>query len=816
MKRPLIPIVISYALGLLAAHYEIVSLAAAVSASAVCFPLCIAAFYFKRRTASTVLALCLFFLLGFILLYPATPAALRQSSDIVNYAGSPRVNLEGVIDSTPVVTDARTRLYVTVTQVHEPERSCAVSGRLQLTIKTPAARFHYGDRIRFFCAPRLPRNFENPGRFDYVRYLAYRGIAATAFLENDRGIITIRAGQGSRFLLAVERARDRIREELNATLAQPSRDVFKALIIGEQDTIPDDIRERFSRLGLSHLLSISGLHVSMFALLSYFVIMSLFRAYPRALLYLNAFKWAVFFSIFPVLLYCCIAGFNIPTLRSAIMVICYLVALLLGRREDLLHTLFLAALITLACIPAALFDISFQLSFMAVLSIVVLVPRWQALLPETEQDPFEEKSRYREKFRRMLRDSLLSSAAAILGTAPLVAMTFHYFSFLGFFTNIIMIPVVTFLIVPLALLAAGLLFISPALSAPLFSAAGFLTDICLNCTDVWARIPVGDFKLSTPRLWEIAAFYLLLASFSYCAAKKLLRYFVIAAVSFVLVEAGCSIYARQGRGVLSVTILDVGAGNSALVEFPGGHTMLIDGGGFMDESIDIGEAVIAPVLHCRGIRCVHFLVLTHPHKDHAGGLPYIAENFAVRELWLNGEPGYFASYQRLMRAAQKNSLRKLTCARGTPPRIIDGVRIDFLNPDARAITFGNDNQSAANNNSLVMKLTLGRVSILLPADILQETEQRLIAEKAPLSAAILQAPHHGGVHTSSPAFIKNVSPEVVIFSCRSYGSLTLPHPDVSANYQKAGVKMYQTDKHGAIEVETDGTGYRLSAVKKEP
>ena len=148
------------------------------------------------------------------------------------------------------------------------------------------------------------------------------------------------------------------------------------------------------------------------------------------------------------------------------MVICYLVALLLGRREDLLHTLFLAAFITLVCIPASLFDISFQLSFMAVLAIVVLVPRWQALLPETEPDPFEEKNRFLEKFRRMLRDSLLSSAAAILGTAPLVAMTFHYFSFLGFFTNSIMIPVVTFLIVPLALLAAGAAVYKPGIERP--------------------------------------------------------------------------------------------------------------------------------------------------------------------------------------------------------------------------------------------------------------------------------------------------------------------------------------------------------------
>jgi competence protein ComEC len=377
-----------------------------------------------------------------------------------------------------------------------------------------------------------------------------------------------------------------------------------------------------------------------------------------------------------------------------------------------------------------------------------------------------------------------------------------------------MIPVVTFLIVPLSLLAAGVLFISPPLSAPLFRAAGFLTDICLNCTAVWSQIPGGDFKLSTPRLWEIAAFYLLVASFSYCVRKKLMCYFLVAACSFALVEAGLYIRAQQGRGVLSVTFLDVGAGNSALVEFPGGHTMLIDGGGFMDESIDMGEAVIAPVLYYRGIRRVHFLVLTHPHKDHAGGLPYIAENFTVQELWLNGEPGFFASYRRLMTAAKKNGIAKIMCSQQSKQRTVDGVLIDFISPAGCSIKPARNSQSSTNNNSLVMKLTLGRVGILFPADILQETEQRLIAEKTPLSAIIMLAPHHGGVHTSSAAFIRSVSPEAVIFSCRSYGSLALPHPEVLANYQQAGVKMYQTDIHGAIEVETDGTGYRLSTFKE--
>ena len=813
MKRPLIPIVICYAFGLLAAHYEIIALRSVFILCGLSFIFFLAAVITGKRVPATILALILFLLLGFIMLYPLTPAALL-SSGIVQFSGSQRVNVEGVIDSTPVVSVARTRLYVTVTHIHERERSCAVQGRILVSIKTPDTRFHYGDRIRFFCSPRLPRNFQNPGGFDYVRYLAYRGISATAFLEDDRGIIKIRTGQGNWFLLVIEHLRDRIRDQLTETLSSPARDVLKALIIGEQDTIPDSIREQFSRLGMSHLLSISGLHVSMFALLSYFLLMGLFRAYSRVLLYISGFKLAVFFSIFPVLLYCFIAGLIIPALRSAIMVICYLVALLLGRRQDLLHTLFLAAFMILVCMPASLFDISFQLSFSAVLAIIILVPRWLALIPEQEPDPFEKRKPFLEWCRRTLRDSLLSSAAAILGTAPLVAMTFHYFSFLGFVTNIIMIPFVTFLIVPLALLAAAMLFISPNLSAPLFSAAGALTDVCLNCTAAWSHLPGGDFRLSTPRLWEVAAFYLLVLGFSWCVQKKLTRYFVAAACAFVFVEAGLYIHAQQGRGTLSVTFLDVGAGDSALVEFPGGHAMLIDGGGFMDESIDIGETVIAPVLYYRGIRRVDFLVLSHPHKDHAGGLPYIAENFNVQELWLNNEQGYFESYQRLMKAAADKDITKKVCSRQSEQRTIDGVSIDFLSPTGGSINPANSSQSETNNNSLVMKIAFGRVSFLFCGDILQEAEQDLIARQAPFSATFIKAPHHGGVNTSSAEFIQRVSPEVVVFSCRSYGTLTLPNPEVLAEYQKAGAQIYETDRHGAVQVETDGKEYRIAAFKE--
>jgi len=812
MKRPLVPIVIFYILGLLIAHYHMVSLQVVLSVSAICFFFFALTVFYKKSLLATLSALTLFSALGFIMLYPYTPA-IHSQSEIMRFIGNSRVNIEGIIDETPNHANNRTRLYISVTNVHEKNNSYRVNDRIMLSVKETNTLFCYGDRVRFFAALREPRNFQNPGGFDYVGYLAYRGIAATSFLPDDRSIIILRRGEGNRFLQFIEELRDRIREFLEKQLPSPSRDILKALIIGEQDTIPDQIKKQFSRLGLSHLLSISGLHVSIFALLSYLLFMALFRIYPRVLLYINAFKLSVFLSIFPVLFYCFIAGFNIPTMRSAIMVICYLIALLLGRREDLLHTLFLAAFITLLLIPTSLFDLSFQLSFSAVLAIIILVPQWRSFIKEQEKDPFENRNPVLEKCRRLFRDSFLASAAAILGTAPLVAISFHYFSFLGFFSNIIITPLVTFLIVPLALLAAFLLFLSPWISALLFSAAGILTDICLNCTAVWSQIPGAEIKLATPALWEVAAFYILVAGFSFFWKTKLRGYVLAAAISFILLEGGLFLYAQTGTGTLRVTFLDVGAGDAALIEFPRGQTMLIDGGGFMDENIDMGETVIAPFLYHKGIKHVDYLVMSHPHKDHAGGLPFIAENFRVKELWLNGEKGYFESYGRLMRAAKEKGIEKIYCSSKTSPGNIDDVRIDFLSPDTMIAKSSNNDQSDTNNNSLVMKFTFGAIKFLFCADILQDTEHRLTEEKVPVDATIIKAPHHGGVSSNTEEFIQAVSPEVAIFSCRSYGTLTLPHPDIIARYRKAGTTIYQTDRNGAISIEADGKTYRVQPYK---
>jgi competence protein ComEC len=292
-----------------------------------------------------------------------------------------------------------------------------------------------------------------------------------------------------------------------------------------------------------------------------------------------------------------------------------------------------------------------------------------------------------------------------------------------------------------------------------------------------------------------------------CLTRKRIVYLVIGLALFLIAEGIGSVTASRDTGMLTVTFLDVGPGDAAVVEFPDRRVMLIDGGGFMDERFDVGKSIIAPFLYSRGITRVDYIVLTHPHHDHAGGLAYIADHFKARELWHNGEPAGLESWQRLTTVAERNNLSLLTCSRQTLPRMIGSVRIDFLNPNTAALPAAQEDQSATNNNSLVLKISCGSVSFLMAADILEEREHALVAQRLPLAATILKVPHHGSKSSSSEGFIGAVKPEVAVVSGRTRGNNSALHPSVAERYYRHGATIYETAANGAVRIATDGTTY---------
>lgn len=808
IKRPIIPVALCYFSGLLCAPHLTISLKFSFACLTAALTVGLVLYLMKKTAAASVPALACFFLLGHIYIHPCLHPGFGPSH-VVGEADGRRVNIEGTVYHSVVMHSGGQRFFLKDLFLHTPEMTRTLSGRLMVTVQKAETPYAYGDRIRFFCRLKKPANFNNPGGFDYVRYLSLKDIYVTAFLQDDAGIITTGQGNGNPLLVKTDAWRNRIRQRIDETVPDPSAAMLKALVLGDKGGIPRQIREQFTCLGTAHLLAISGLHVGIVAFVSYLFFSLAFRANRKLLLRVDAFKGAVFLSAFPVLFYCLIAGFQVPTLRAAIMILLYMTALLMNRRQDVMSTLFTAGLIILVLMPASVFDISFLLSFTAVFFIILLVPVFQDLFGRKKKDSLSAKDkRIRDSVIKWFGNSLAATTAAILGTAPLVVVFFHRFSFMGFLSNLLIVPLAGFVIVPLGLLATLLFFVSPFLAGMLFKGTGLLLEGLLALIRTWTDICAADVLAVVPTPLEMLCYYTLLLLLPVVVKRKKQLFFLLLVVVLISVAAGISLYQEGREKPLTVTFLDVGSGDAALVEFPKGSVMLVDGGGFRDHAFDVGEAVIAPVLLKKRIKKVDYVVLSHPHLDHLGGLGYIVENFRFKELWAGQDAYRDSLFQPVLRAAKKGGALCRVCSSATGPFMIDGVTVEILSPpEAGGFTSGS--YEDVNNNSLVMKLVFHRVSFLLTGDILADGEALLESMASDISATVLKVPHHGAAGSSSPGFVKKVSPSLAVISCRGGGKRNRPSPRVVRTCRENGAEVLTTEQNGAVEVVTDGRSYSV-------
>jgi competence protein ComEC len=278
-------------------------------------------------------------------------------------------------------------------------------------------------------------------------------------------------------------------------------------------------------------------------------------------------------------------------------------------------------------------------------------------------------------------------------------------------------------------------------------------------------------------------------------------------------DAGYWLYQRIWNDDLRVTYLDVGQGNAALLQLPGGYTALIDGGGFSDNSVfDMGARVIAPFLWRNKIQTIDALILSHPNSDHLNGLIFIAQHFNVKTIWSNGESKTTLGYKRLRKVVAEKHLFLPDFKQMPRKRLINGVEFLFLYPPADFLDKKKAGQKwrNANNNSLVIKVSFGRVSFLFPGDITAKAEKELVRlSGANLASDVLLVPHHGSRSSSSRLFLSKVKPQVAVISAGWKNRFRFPHSTVLDAYQESGCRILRTDRNGAIMFSTDGK--RLSA-----
>ncbi len=801
MQQPIIPLLMFFIAGIISGYLVAIPAFIVLSLSLFSFTCLIFSFIRGGRWFSiSCIFLSLFFfgiLNSHLYLYPAS-----SSIDISRFIDKEKITIEGVVCKAPDVSPHKVDLIVAAQRIIDGALFIPTDETILLSLRLKGHPFQYGDYIRATVRLRKPHNFNNPGGFDYKEYLLFRGIQYRGFVNNPTDIVTIRENRGNIFKASLERYRSKLRNLIVEHSPAPESSILQALILGEKREIPFDILDHFNRTGVSHMLAISGLHIGIIAFLAIFIVRLIMKTSEYLLLRFNMVKVSLICAVMPIIGYASIAGFRISTIRATIMIISLLIAILIGRERDLLNTLACAALAILAFSPMSLFDVSFQLSFIAVAAIVIITPALHSLLPTWEISEIS----YAKKIFKRFAVFIFVTFSAALGTAPLIAYYFNRISTMTLFSNIIIIPIIGFIVLPLGILSAFILPFSTPAAALFIKIASLFVGLSNSIIGYLAHFPFSSFSVTTPSIPEIVLYY----SFIFIAVKLIhspkARYSIaLAVISLCIIGLFLSIHIKATNpGKLRVTCIDVGQGSSTLVRFPGGRTMLVDGGGFYSGSFDVGRYVVAPYLWHERIKTIDLMVLTHPHQDHLAGLVFVLKNFAVKEVWSNGTTVESDSYKEFTRVIAERHIPHRIVSRDTFERIIGDAIVGIIHPPKGSTQFD------TNNNSVVMKITYKKIAILLPADIEEAAQQFLLSEGTGLKSDILLAPHHGAYTPATPSFLGAVRPRFVVSSCGKDNVFGFPDEELVDICRRLGITLLRTDTGGAISFVTDGTEIHYS------
>src|SRR5262245_5449712 len=619
-----------------------------------------------------------------------------------------------------------------------------------------AGAVHPGERWQFTVRLRRPHGNLNPNGFDYEAWLLERGIGATGYVRQ-RGAQRLLGSRDS-FLDRVEQAREAVRARFQAALGTtPAAGILTALAVGDQRAIATEEWRPFSRTGVTHLMSISGLHVTLVSGLAAWLVSAAWRRVSWLVLRLPARKAAAAAAIFGAFGYTLLAGFAVPAQRTCYMVTVVAVALWMGRISSPMRTLALALAVVLFADPWAPLSPGFWLSFGAVALIFYVAAGWTG------------------REGRLMQWARVQWAIT-LGLAPAVLLLFGQASVAGPIANAVAIPLVSMIVTPLALVAA----VIPA--EPVLALAAWLIEWLLQFLEICAALPGALWQQHAPAQWAVA---LALVGVAWMLAPRGVPGRASAAA--LLAPAFLLPPAAPQHGEAWITAFDVGQGLALMVR-TASRTLLYDAGPTFGAEADSGSRILVPELNAAGAANVDLMVLTHEDLDHIGGALSVLESLPVQRL-----------------ASSLPQAHALNALVSVPRRCLagerwewDGVRFSFLHPRLEGSTVRRNNQSC------VLKLEAAGASMLLTGDIERLAENELLDKK--VRADILLVPHHGSRTSSSPEFIDAVAPRWALIAAGYRNRFGHPNAEVLERYRAAGIVVMRTDLDGAIHVALNRAG----------
>ena len=718
----------------------------------------------------------------------------------------------------PVERGVRLDLGVFAASRSGQDRWVAASGRVRVYVSGRPLLLR-GDLLMVKATFKRPTRYGNPGETSARARLARRGVLLVGSARPE-AVVRLGGETGWSLSAAVDGWRRRAAGVFDAALPARRSGLLKALVLGDRSGISREDRERFARLGVSHLLAISGLHLAIVASGVFFSLCWLLRLWTWLTVRTDVRKPAAVVAILVTAGYTMLSGAPPSAQRAMVMVGIYLLAVVLDRETDLASSLGLAGLVVMALDPPVVFELSFQLSFAAVGALAVGVPLIVREGGEEEPDDGREErpGGWRGRLLGVARWAGLlavASLVATLATAPLLARRTDILSLIGPVTNLVAVPLGGYLLVGTGLLGAFVSPLSPWLASQIAAIAGGLARAFLGAMELFSRLSWASVSVPRPTGIEM------IGSFAAVAGLFLLRKYrragvatLLAGTTLLLASWSVGRFAPTFSKELIVRFVSVGQGDCTLVTFPGGKTMLVDSGGRPFGDQNVGETVLYPFLrHLRPTR-LDWVVLTHAHPDHFGGLAHVIERFEVGKLWHNMQRTGHPAWSKLEEAASRHRLQLSPPPLGKPLQV-GPVKVEVLHPRPRP-NEGRHHYWALhhNDNSVVLRLTYGRRRILLTGDIERRAEEILKERGVDVRADVMKAPHHGSGTSSTPALLDRVRPTHAVFQVGESNRWGFPYRSTVRRYRERGVRIWRTDRHGMVTVRTDGA--RLSVTSHLP
>ncbi len=693
-----------------------------------------------------------------------------------------KVVIKGYIDSAPAIKGARISYIIRTEEIfikENKEKLKSINGKVRLSkLKGDKENLlEYGREVTVSGKLNLPKGSTNPGGFDFRGFLSQSGVSATIFAQ-DRNINLGKDIRGNAFVKAGLFLRERIVRVIDKSLPSQQAGLLNGMLIGYREGLSEEVQKVFSDSGLTHIMAVSGANVA-------FIVFPLVFVFKKLRLKR---KVANIIIINILLLFTFVTGFEPSVLRAVIMAIVILIGQVIEREAEVFTSLAFAAMLMLLYNPSTLFNIGFQLSFVATISLVLFYSNIKEKL----------NFKYAPEF---ITDVLAGTLAAQLGVIPITVFYFNKLSVVSVLSNLIVAPMVEFITI-LGSIMAVLGQIHIVFSKLIGLVNSVLLSFVLLISDVTAGFPFAVFSVTTPSLILVVIYYIVVIFLFWYKPKykvKLkFKHYSIAVALLIIYIATVNLIPKG----LEVVFLDVGQGDSAFIRTSSGKTVLIDAGGE-----NMGESVVIPFLLDYGVERLDLVIGTHGHDDHILGLLPVLKDIKVFNLVIP-DIEHKDEYANLLQLAEKKGVKIESCGKGDEIRLDDKTYLTVMHPDKENFI----NKSPLNNNSLVLKLQYKKVAILFAGDIEKEAESLLLEGKADINTDFLKIAHHGSSTSSTLDFIESARPYAGVISV---GNNNFGHPskDIIDLFSSENIEIFRTDQDGAIILKTYGKNINIKTMQ---